>query len=105
MVRSASTGTGTALAKSAASSSFARDVTCYLEGGEGARLIHAKLAQLGELEERQEKRQYFPRLRLAWKDVLPVRVRPNREQRAHDAYGPVDVQRSGHDIVYMRLPS
>ena len=38
-----------ALAKSAASSSFARGVTGYFEGGEGAWLRQPKLTLLGEL--------------------------------------------------------
>jgi hypothetical protein len=51
MTRKASAGTGTALAKSAASSSFARGVTIYLEGGKRPRLKESELSELGELKE------------------------------------------------------
>jgi hypothetical protein len=56
MRRNASTGTGTALAKSAASSSFARGVTVYLESGKRPRLKEAKLSELGELQEGEQQR-------------------------------------------------
>ena len=66
-VRRSDVATGWPLAKSAASSSFARGVTCDLHGGEWARLGDSQLARLGQLEQREKNREYLPRLGVVWR--------------------------------------
>src|SRR2546423_12375011 len=103
MTRSASTGTGTALAKSAASSSFARGVTCDLEGSEGAWLHQSQLAALGELQQGKQYREHFPWFGVSRQNVLPMRVCANREQGPDNADRSINIQRARDDIMHVRL--
>src|SRR2546423_3417456 len=94
---------GEALAKSAASSSFASGVTGDCERRERAPLVEAQLAELGQLEEREENRENLPRLGVLWSDVGPLRFRAHREKRAHETDGAVHVERAWNHFVNVRL--
>ena len=88
---------GEALAKSAASSSFASGVTGDFDGRERARLIEAQLAELRELEECEENGKNLPRLRFLRNDVRPLRFGAHGENGAHHADGAVHVERARDD--------
>src|SRR5438067_2529992 len=81
---SSSTGTGRALANSAASSSFARVVTGDLNVGKWPRLRHTKLAEPLELEQPEQRRQHLTRRRVLAHHVRPLQPRLDREQRPDD---------------------
>src|SRR5688500_14955554 len=78
-----SDGIGRALAKSAASSSFASDVTRDLHGGERSGLRELELALLRHLEQREQCRKHLPGLGVGGHDVAPARLCPQREHAAH----------------------
>src|ERR1700680_3738815 len=103
IARGASAGTGVALAKSAASSSFARGVTCYFERREGVRLHESELSTLRELEKRKQWAEDFRWLSLLRKDVFPLRAGTDRQHRAHDSYRAIHIERSRNDVVDERL--
>src|SRR3954471_1873291 len=70
-VASSSVAIGRALANSAASSSFASGVTRDFHVGEWFRLRHAQLAELGQLEKAEQRRENLPRLGAVFDDVRP----------------------------------
>src|SRR5581483_2219754 len=94
---------GRALANSAASSSFASDVTRDFHVGERPWLRDAKLTELRELEEAEKRRENLPRLRTRLDELRPQNSRaegqdgPNGHDRARD------VERARNDFVHVRL--
>jgi hypothetical protein len=116
--RSSASGTARGLAKSAASSSRASGLTGRgvwgvrqrvagpardLDGAERATLREPHLAELGHLEQREQRAQHLPRLGVVRDHVRPPGARPERQQRAHLADGAGYVERARHHVVHHRL--
>src|SRR6476469_8442035 len=88
---------GRALAKSAASSSFASGVTADLHVGEWSGLLNAALSELGHLEQPEQRGQHLPRLRSRLHEVGPASADAEREERANHGDRTGHVDRSRHD--------
>ena len=93
---------GRPLAKSAASSSFASDVTRDFHVGKRFRLGDTELAELRELEQAEERRENLPGLGGFFDDFCPKNSRAQREDRSDRDDGAWDVERSRNHLVHVR---
>src|SRR5262249_39263913 len=99
---SSSVAMGLALANSAASSSFASGVTCDLHVGERSGLVHAQLAEFGELEKTKQGRKDLPGFCSALDELRPTDAGSEREHRANDQNCTGNVERSRNHLVHVR---
>src|SRR5439155_13073530 len=100
---SSSSVRGREAANSAASSSFARDCTRDHHRAEWFRLRERERAALGELEQRDKRREYVHQRCLRTNGVLPTEDLPLRQQRRDAGRGSFDVERARHHTVQHRL--
>src|SRR4051812_49078306 len=96
---------GRALAKSAASSSFASDVTDDVHGCKGSGLEDAQLAELRHLEDAEKRGEHLPGLGVGGDEVAPAGALANGEHRANHGDRAGDVEGPGDDLVHRRLPN